>query len=237
MNNGLSSYEEKVRVEQFLESDHVEQREDIIFVFPGSFSTKGIEVANQLQSSFNFLRDITNIDPAKELKSRVIIGFTKQSTQPNWSGVKGNRVHVPWKYLSMSYEPLDACSHELIHPFYRCSPLHDRNEGWGDGFCDFLRGPLKNEMGLDGNNWWQKMIEAGQRTPKGEYSYPAGQLLLKLLEKNEVEMDSINDLINSKAVLRKFINFLFCNFNETSLSDFIKPSPEMEKKWKQKGKI
>jgi len=237
MDNGLSSHEEKVRAEQFPDSDLLEQREDLIFVFPGCFSKDGGEVANQLQSSFNFLKDITSVDPTTELKSRVVIGFTKQSTQPNWSGLKGNRIHLPWNKLSKSCEPQDACSHELIHPFYRCSPIHDRNEGWGDGFCDFLRGPLKNKMGLDGNSWWEKMIEAGQRTPKGEYSYPAGQLVLKLFEKYGDCGESVNDLIKNKAALKSFIKFLFCNFKETSLSSFIKPSPEMINKWNKKGKI
>lgn len=219
---------------------NIEEKDDLIFVYPDEFNKNPSEVAEDLQKSINLLKNITNLDPTEFFQQRTVIGYRHpndeggRNCQPGWLP---NWVNIPWSYLEKHNEPQDACSHELIHPFFRCSPLHNRNEGWGDGFCDFLRGPVKKIMGLNGDDWWQRMINAAKDNLDSEYHYPAGQFIIKAYDKYGNSSESINELINNDPAIRDFIEFLFSNFENTPISTYIKPSPKMIKKWRDKEKI
>ena len=211
---------------------HNRESEDVIFVFPDDFKKSPGATIDELQRVVDFLKDVTGIDPTEFFAQRVVVGYSNKGL--GWSQ---NRINVPLKYLSKPEEPLDACTHELIHPFFRASPLHDSNEGWGEGFCDFLRGPAKNFVGLDGNEWWQRMIKAAKQNINSEYHYPAGKFVLKALEEHRSSCSSIEALIDDHAVLKAFVGFLFSKFQQRSLSTYIEPSLKMKEKWSDKGKI
>jgi len=233
----LDLKEDKVLRDQFSICNNIDLREDVIFTFPSVFKGDVKHIADKLQSTADLLKYLTNRNPANYFKSRIIVGFTEKSRHPNWSGTKGNRIQVPIGYSKKENEPLDACSHEIVHPFFRCSPLHNKNEGWGDGFCEFLRGPIKNLMDLNGDELWRQMIKAANDNIDSEYHYPGGQFILKAYEYYEKLDVSINELINNNKAIRGFIEYLYSNFEHASISTFIKPSPKMIKKWKNKGKL
>lgn len=208
------------------------EQKDVVFVFPDEFEKSPEATIDDLQRVIDFLKDITAIDPTVFFGQRVVVGYTSQGL--GWSQ---NRISVPLKYLSKPEEPLDACTHELVHPFFRASPLHDSNEGWGEGFCDFLRGPAKNVVGLDGNGWWHRMVKAAEHNKNSEYHYPAGKFVLKAFEEHRASCSSIEALIDAHSVLKTFVGFLFSNFQRKSLSTYIEPSSKMKEKWSGKGKI
>jgi len=216
----------------FPDCRHKQEREDVIFVFPDKFQKSPGATTDNFQRVVDFLKDVTGINPTEAFEQRVVVGYSNQGL--GWSR---NRINVPLKYLSKPEEPLDACTHELVHPFFRASPLHDSNEGWGEGFCDFLRGPAKKIVGLDGNEWWQRMIKAAKQNKNSEYHYPAGKFVLKALEEHRSSCSSIEALIDAHAVLKAFVGFLFSTFEHKSLSTYIEPSLKMKEKWSDKGKI
>ena len=132
--------EKKIIEEQFSDSKNIEQRGDVIFVYPNEFSGDSYLTANYLQETIEYLNYLTNLNPSHFFNSRIIVGYTKLATDPNWSGRNGNRIQMPLKneYLKET-ELLHVCAHELVHPFYRLSPLHYKNEKWGEPFCEFRR--------------------------------------------------------------------------------------------------
>lgn len=213
----LNPHEERIRKEQYPDCEKSEEREDLIFVYPSQFKEKADIVANKIQRAVEFLKYVCDINPKQEFGSRVIIGFTDQSTHPNWSGIGGNRIHIPWQYLGKKNEPLEACSHELIHPFYNRSKLHESNEEWGDCFCEFLRRPAKNVMGLDGRGWWHQKIR-DKRSDTQNWGNVAGQFLLKAKEKygtaSETDDDFVDRFIENWEAIKKFIKLLFETFSE-----------------------
>ena len=219
--------------------NNIQEREDLIFLYPSGFDKDPNIIANAMQEAMNFLKRITGLDPTTFFKQRVVIGYRHpndedgKNCQPGWLP---NWINIPWNYLGKANEPLDICTHELVHPFFRCSPLHNQNEGWGDGFCDFLRGPLKKILGLDGDGWWKLMVKAAQDKLNSEYHYPAGQFILKTYEKYK-PAGTIEDLINSNKTISEFVKFIFLNFENVSLSTYIIPSPKMISGWQHKNKI
>jgi len=236
----MNQREEDTRLKRYSYCDNIREREDLIFLYPSGFAKNADVIADKLQVGMDFLKRIANLDPTTFFEQRVVIGYRHpndeggKNCQPGWLP---NWVNIPWDYIGKSNEPLDICTHELVHPFFRCSPLHNCNEGWGDGFCDFLRGPLKKLLGLDGDNWWRCMIRAAQDKQDGEYHYPAGQFILKAYEKYRSLCRSVNDLIDDHDNISAFVKFLFLNFGNVSLSMYITPSPKMMKKWQYKNKI
>lgn len=219
---------------------NVEERSDLIFVYPPEFGNVAKPIADKLQEAMDFLKNITELNPTKFFDQRTVIGYRHPNNEggndcsPGW---KPNWVNIPWKYLKKANEPLDSCSHELVHPFFRCSPLHDRNEGWGDGFCDFLRGPFKKIVGLNGDDWWHLMMKAAKDNKDGEYHYPAGQFILIAYAEYGKSYGSIDHLIDNHKAIKDFVKYLFSNFENVSLSTYIQPSPKMIKKWKSRNKI
>jgi hypothetical protein len=218
--------------ESFPVCKHEQEREDVIFVFPDEFEKSPEATIDDLQRIIDFLKYITEINPTEVFEQRIVVGYSNKGL--GWSR---NRINVPWKYLKKPEEPLDACTHELVHPFFRASPLHGSNEGWGEGFCDFLRGPVKNIVGLDGDEWWQRMLKAVEQNMNSEYHYPAGKFVLKAFDEYRSSCRSIETLINAHEVLKAFVGSLFSTFKHTSLSTYIEPSLIMKEKWLDKGKI
>jgi len=200
----------------------------LIFVYPKDLLGQASEIADRLQKATDFLKYVTSIDPVRDFRSRLVIGYTKQSSQPNWSGIRGNRIHIPWdKYLNVPNEPLDLCSHELVHPFYNRSPLHDSNERWGNCFCEFLRGPVKNVLGLDGKTWWFEKLN-DKRSAKQNYGNVAGQFLLKAKGKfgspNESEELFADRFIKDRESIKEFVAYLFKEFSHRKLSSEFVPT-------------
>jgi hypothetical protein len=232
MKNKLNPKENEVWRTQFSECIKLELRQDLIFIYPDGFAGPVSYVADKMQSSMDFLKDVTTISPIQEFGSRVVVGYTRKATQPNWSGLGGNRVHLPWKdeYLNKKSEPLDVCSHELVHPFYNRSPLHQSNEYWGDCFCEFLRGPVKQTMGLDGRNWWKEKLH-DYRSGKQYYGNVAGQFLLKAKQMywdfNEAEDKFIDHFIEDRESIKKFVEYLFIKFSHKSFDTEFEPTSKM----------
>ncbi|MBW2108210.1 MAG: hypothetical protein JRI36_06025 [Deltaproteobacteria bacterium] len=236
----MNKAEKKTWQERYSYCTELLERPDIVFVYPREFSRTSEVVVEKLQEIMDYLKYITGLNPTYSFKQRTVVGYRHpdneggKECQPGWLP---NWVNIPWNYLKKPDEPMDACSHELVHPFFRCSPLHYRNEGWGEGFCDFLRGPVKRVVGLDGANWWQTMLEAAKDGKDSEYHYPAGQFALMAYEKFGQRSGSIEAFLNDSDGIRAFVRYLFSNFEYVSLSTLIMPSPKMEKKWMGKDKI
>ena len=81
------------------------------------------------------------------------------------------------------------------------------------------------------------MLEAAKTNKDGEYHYPAGQFILKLLEKYGGSENSLYDLIEDSNSIKRFVESLFVEFACHSLSTYISPSPKMIKKWRNEGGI
>jgi hypothetical protein len=231
MDEKLTPHEQKVLSDQFPDCDRIERRDDLILVYPKDSLDQARGIAGKLQKGMDFLRYVTSIDPTRDFHSRLVIGYTKQSSQPNWSGIRGNRIHIPWdKYLNVPNEPLDVCSHELVHPFYNRSPLHDSNEKWGNCFCEFLRGPVKNVIGLNGEIWWLEKLN-DKRSGKQNYGNVAGQFLLKAKGEfgnpNETEEDFADRFINDRESIKKFVAYLFEEFSQRRLSSEFVPTSKI----------
>ncbi|MBD3338403.1 MAG: hypothetical protein GF353_04810 [Candidatus Lokiarchaeota archaeon] len=216
MNSKLNLQEKSVKKICFPECNGIEVRRDLVFLFPSNFSGNSEEIANTLQAAIIFLKELTSKDSTKELLSKVIIGYNDNS-KPDWSYLKGNRIVIPQKYINKEREPLNACSHELIHPFFYVSPLNEINEFWGEGFCDFLRGPLKNFMGLDGNGWWNEKIRQAADNYQDRGGNAAGQLILKACEYCGHNYEWHN-LISDLKFIKKFINWLYVRFSHYPMS-------------------
>ena len=240
MNSSLSPREMSVQEEHFHECNRVELRPDLAFLYPPEFPGDAMSVANTLQSAMSYLKEVTCIDPTQELGFRVVIGYSKVCTQPNWSGKKENLIRVPWnKYLNEANEPLDVCSHELVHPFYSVSQLHRINEFWGEGFCDFLRGPLKNFMGLNGDEYWRKKIKQAKENQQDRGGNAAGQFVLRAQKEYRNVHDSdqfIEWFIDDREAIRKFVNFLFKRFSSFPMSKEFKATEWITKKEKENCK-
>lgn len=97
-----------------------------------------------LQGIINFLKEITSLklgegEGNKRLDPKVLIGYRhpdnldSDETLPSW--VSDNTIKLPWDALGEEKQPVEACTHELVHPFLHMTEVGD----WGEGFCDFLR--------------------------------------------------------------------------------------------------
>lgn len=158
-----------------------------------------------------------------------------QTNIAKWSGDEGNNsIYTPWQRLDDSKEPPDACTHEMVHPFFRCSSLHGtENEVWGEGFCDFLRGYLKkcfqDITKCNGIDWWQKQIDEANNAKtwdknkckwknNSEGGAAAGQFLLeakRIYYSNSNNDDEfLKDFINNKEKIKCFIKKLFTEYDK-----------------------
>lgn len=231
MGSALSEHEEKILRNQFPKCSQPEVGIDVVFAYSENFTDNAELTLKLLQQIVDYQKEATSLNPTAYFKTRTIVGYTDQSSQPNWSGARGNRVHIPDK--SKWYDQsklLHTCTHELVHPFYRVSPLHASNEKWGDPFCDFLRGPLKHLIGQDGVTWWQNSILMYE---KGENAFcnVVGQFLLcakkKYYEQSDLQ-SFIKEFISDKAKIKDFIRYLFNEFSSKSLCEVFIPVNKMK---------
>ncbi len=223
MNFDRDSHEQKILNTQFPDCTKLEKRDDIILVYSDEFQGDIYETANTLQATTDFLKYVTYLNPTEFFNSRIIVGHYKNASQANWSGKEGNRIYIPLEYEYLKQkEFLSSCSHELVHPFFRVSRLHDSNERWGEGFCDFLRGPVKNLMGLDGKGWWKKKIEQAQSDKQDRGGNAAGQLVLGAWKEHGAVYDIdrfIKWFIDDREAIRTFVKSLFDRFSDCSMSE------------------
>lgn len=248
MNYGLNAHEELVWRREFPNCDcgKPETRENLVFVYPPrEFRNQADAVADTLQSAMDYLGDITDSNPTRWFRdSRVVIGYTQAKSKARWksNNIDEHWVWIPWKdqYLTKKDEPLDVCSHELVHDFYRICRLHKSNECWGECFCEFLRGPVKNIMGLDGKKWWRDKIR-DKRSGKQNWGNVAGQFVLSAKEKygaaHETDEDFADRFIEDREAIRKFVTSLFADFANRPLSEEFTPTSKMWKNDSDKGKI
>lgn len=232
MNDDLNDHENSIRINRFPFCDRFEDTEDLVFAYPsGEFVGDAGSIANELQCMMNYLKKVTGLNPTKKLGSRVVIGYRHPSQgrgtgrQGNWSKRDGNRVFLSWGYLEDfdKGEPMDICSHELVHPFFFVSPLREINEFWGEGFCDFLRGPLKNLMGLDGNQWWREKIKQARDNKQDKGGNAAGQLVKRAYKWCKV-VNERDQFIDNQAAIREFVNRLFERYAHRPMSEEFRPT-------------
>ncbi len=157
MNHDLNDHEHQMWKKLYPDCDKYVCRKDVISFYPSVFKDDADIVADKLQSSTVYLKDVTDVNPIEKFRKKILVGYNKQATQSTWSS-SGNRIFLPWVRLNKKNQPLHDCAHELVHPFYNISQLHDKNEPWGDTFCEFMRGPIKNLVGQEGKDWWQEKI-------------------------------------------------------------------------------
>lgn len=254
MNSDLSPDEERIAKWQSPLCDKLAKKDDLVFSYGSTIVTMACAyaIAEKLQVAMDFLRNVTDKNPTQYFGSRVVIRWIRdreKEGQAYWSSDstgKGHWLDLSWDYLSKADEPYKICAHELVHPFYRTSPLHTRgkpwggNEGWGEGFCDFLRGPVMNHIGLDGKQWWWKVIDAGEKNKPGTHQNPAGQFVKMAQQKHwgaSKRDEFIDWFIDDIDALRQFLNSLFEDFADRPLSQVLIPTTEMERKYRNKGML
>jgi len=248
---GLNEKEEQVRHNKFDDGNECVDSKDLVFVYPNDFKGQPDVVVARLQLVMDYLKDVTNnLDPTDWFNdSRVVIGYEDNIDSAYWTSNDRDKhwIGIPWEqYLNKERELFDVLSHELVHPFYRVSKLHTKeqawggNEGWGEGFCDFLRGPVKNIIGLDGRSWWWQMIDAYEKRKPGKRQDPAGQFI-KMAQNKYWNPSELNEFvawfIDDKDCLSDFVSFLFDEFAHRPLSDVLIPTKEMEKQYRDKRMI
>lgn len=258
MSHSLSEDENRIAEDQSPFCDGFAEKNDLIFSYPIEFinKTHAYTIASTLQLAMNYLKSVTNLKPTEKLRSRVIIRWIKErdlTGKSIWKSEKdangnliGHYINLSWDYMFKPCEPFRICAHELVHPFYRISPLHERtegcvgnegwlgNEGWGEGFCDFMRGPVMNSMklpGQQGSEWWQKMIKAAMTNEPGISQNPAGQFVLKYLAYCKGDESSLSQLIENMNLVEGFISDLFEEFNCRPLKSELRPTDKMIKKY------
>lgn len=202
--------------------------EDLIFLYPNDFISKPDETMKLLQKTFDLLRQLTDLNPTGKLPSetnsaRITIGFHKKYTNTMvWTGSGGNLIFMPWKRRLWKDEPQAGCTHELVHPFYRISELFEgENEVWGDSFCEFMRGPLKNNIGQDGISWWKEKVKNAEEKKDSEGGTGAGLLILEAKEiYRGNDYDSykfVEEFINDISSLNDYIQRLRKEYSLTPL--------------------
>jgi hypothetical protein len=231
MNYDITDSEKRILVKRFPDLKNIEGRGDIILAYDENFMEDIYEIANTLQDAVDFLKYVTDLNPANFFNSRILIGHNKNTSQAKWKGRDGNCIYVCWesKYFQKD-EFLHTCSHELVHPFYRISPLHKSNEKWGEPFCEFLRGPCKHVMGQDGQTWWKKYISDHLEKGKDTYRNVTGQILMhvksKYYDSDNIDV-CIKEFINNRKKIKQFTLSLFEEFRSKSLCEILTPVPKM----------
>lgn len=252
--NNLTPNEKLISQDQSPICDRFAEQDDLAFSYPGElFSEKNAKrTAGILQRAMNFLKNVTNLNPTNELGSRLIIRWRKDSNiegkavwgsdKDNNGNIIGHHVNLTWDYMFKPCEPFRICAHEFVHPFYRVSPLHEKklecakddnwlgNEGWGEGFCDFMRGPITNSMLLPGNQgleWWLRFIKKTKNNEDGTHQNPAGQFVVKYLKFCGCNENSISQLIYDNRQLKAFISYLFNEFACRPLKSEMTPTKKM----------
>lgn len=167
------------------------------------------ETGQKLQAIINFTRDVTGLDP-KHYGSRIIIGYRRDEDldpregNPSW--VPDNTIKLPWGYLQCSDQPIEACTHELVHLFFHMSELHkdEKAQNWGEVFCDFLRIKVSEHLEFEKDFVKKWLAELGAE--KGDWKQHGKALRLLAEFKREYGDKGV-----AKENLRQFIQLLFEN--------------------------
>ena len=258
MDAGLSPIEKRIAQKQSPLCDRVVPKGDLILSYPSKLMSEAHAdiVARPLQRAMDYLKYVTGLNPTRALRGRVTIRWIENREvqgKSRWKSEKdtngdfiGSWVDLSWDYMFKPCEPFRICGHELAHPFFRISPLHQKNndcvgnggwlgnEGWGEGFCDFMRGPMMNCMrlpGQQGDEWWQKMIQAARNKQPGTHHNPAGQIVLKYLSSCRADRNSFSRFIHDKRLIKGFISDLFKKFACCPLKSELTPTDEMIRKY------
>lgn len=256
--NNLTPTEQRIAQDQSSLCDRFAVQDDLVFSYPGNLISEknANRTAGMLQRAINYLKTITNLNPSNELNSRVIFRWIEDQDKENvsnWTSLEnedgslnGQRIDLSWEYMFKPCEPFRICSHELVHPFYRVSPLHEKNityagdeswlgnEGWGEGFCEFMRGPVMNSVKLPGNQgveWWLQVIEKAKNNEDGTHQNPAGQFVLWYFQFCESDENSISQLISDARQIKAFVGYLFKEYANRPLQTKLTPTNKMIRKY------
>ncbi len=211
------------------------------YKFHPDYNDRAKYVAKRLQEIMNFLIAITGKCPTGYFGTRVVVRWRKEHEKIGkeiWRSCRhkrlpGHYVNLSWDYMldvektKKDDEPITVCAHGLVHPFYAASELHTKegpnNERWGEGFCDFMRGPILTKMGMNGVERWQRSIKKAKEQAKYSlYDTPASCFVMMFLEHcnpSEQYMDRAIKDINS---LRNFVKWLFSNYSNKSLENTLR---------------
>ncbi len=229
-----NTHEKKVLDTQFPRCSNITESVDVIFAYSNQFKGNEKPTLDALQRIMDCLKEVTCLDPTQHYHSKVVVGYTDQSTQPNWSGNGGHRVHIPIKLEYYAQDKLlDACTHELAHSFYRLSALHISNEKWGDPFCEFLRGPAKAQIGQNGISWWYDCIKEHTETKRNTFRNVTGQILLYAKDKyySQHTLEAfVREFILDENKVSEFTLSLFTEFSNKPMADRFYPVEKMGKR-------
>ena len=218
---------ERATIQTFTLCDARHIMPDVIYVFPSDRIAEPERRAATLQSAVEFLQAVTDMDLKRCFGRRVCVGYADELSQDCWCGSSNAVCLIPDR-LDGEDQPMAACSHELVHPAYYRSPLHGSNEPWGDGFCDFIRGPLLQVMGQDGVAYWRKKIADVRNRTGGQGGYIAGQFATRLLKVNglgpESDDQAIAGLITKVEAIKRFVGWLFAAFADQPLYREFRPT-------------
>lgn len=205
------------------------------------YNARAKYVAKRLQEIMNFLIAVTGKCPTDYFGSRVVVRWRKdheQKGKENWNscrrkGMPGHYVNLSWDYMldvektKKDDEPITVCAHGLVHPFYAASELHTeewpKNESWGEGFCDFMRGPILSKLGRNGVERWQRSIKkARTREEYSRYDAPASCFVMMFLEHCRLSEKYMDRAIKDIDALRSFVKGLFSDYSNQPLENTIR---------------
>ncbi len=214
---------------------------DVVLVCPRSKSSVGLDCHQTtvaLQRIVDFLTEVMGLKLRNSwslgrntaFHSTIVIGYRRDEdldpSEQNPSWVSDNTVKLPWDCLEIENKTITACTHELVHPFFKIffysslTLLTDRqNEHWGEGFCDFLRIFVIDALDMNLNeqvnsrqyNWREDSFEQYMRNTErtGDHWEGYHKLALRLL--NEFRRYRQTDQGREKGqveALREFLQLL-----------------------------
>ncbi len=205
------------------------------------YNARAKYVAKRLQEIMNFLIAVTGKCPTDYFGSRVVVRWRNEHEKrgkETWGSCRrkvlpGHYVNLSWDYMldvekTKKYdEPITVCAHGLVHPFYAASELHTeewpKNESWGEGFCDFMRGPILSKLGRNGVERWQRSIKkARTRTEYSRYDTPASCFVMMFLEHCRLSEKYMDRAIKDIDALRSFVKGLFSDYSNQPLENTIR---------------
>lgn len=206
---------------------------DFIFIYPEDGIREKFdleETKDILQCIIEFIRDVMGLNlKNQEFDSKIVVGYRRDEDlelneiNPSW--VLDNTIKLPWGYLKNRDQPIEACTHELVHPFFYVSELNKDKEAskYRDVFCDFLRIKIGEYIKFKKNftEIWLKEL----KEKKNDWEQHGRSLRLLAEFKQQYKNKS-----KDKENLEQFIRFLFKNA-EKFCEKIAKPITEEEIKW------
>lgn len=195
---GLSATEEKCWRKRYNSCDGIVVTKSLVFVFPKADFPPGGKngrdphaICQDLQKCWDHLQCILEVDPVSDkYGTRIVVGYRDPRDEGGadcnagfeledvGSGEKCPYINIPWGYRDRINEPVECCSHEMVHPFVASKPLADMSEKWVEGVCDFLRVPLLRVVAREkeANDWEVKFLNSAWKTANSYHDH-AGRLL------------------------------------------------------------